>query len=479
MENKYEMNVGLEVHVELSTENKLFCRCKNSFGDEPNTNICPVCTGEPGTLPVLNEEALIYAVRTGLALNCKIAKSVCFDRKHYFYPDLPKGFQITQYRKPVAFKGNFNGVRIKELHMEEDAGKLTWNENRQLTLIDMNRCGVPLLEIVTEPDIHSPEEAESFLEYLRLTLKYIGVSDCKMQEGSMRADVNVSVRPAGSDKLGPRAEIKNMSSLSNISKAISYEYARQAEILKNGGKPTEETRRWDEDLEQSFVMRDKESASEYMYMAEPDIPKFDILPEILSAAKAEMPKLPLDRKRDYVGELGLSEYEAGVLIADKAVSDLFDEVAQNTGNPKGASNIILGPFMRVMNAENISSAEMLKKVTSDDLSAIIKMRTAGRINANVASELVDLVYSGGIDPEEYVTQKGLELITDREAIQKAVAEAMISDPKALGDLMNGIDKAAGPIIGRAMKLLEGRADPEIVVDTLNKVLEHLKANEGK
>ena len=416
---KYEIVCGLEVHVEMNTKTKIFCGCTTAFGGAPNTHTCPVCTGQPGALPVLNRAVVEGAMSTGLALGCEITRLTRFDRKNYFYPDLPKAYQISQLYAPICTGGGIavttdggeeKYIRLHEIHMEEDAGKLVHDPWTESTLCDYNRCGVPLMEIVTEPDFRSAHEVIDFLTKLRSTLQFLGVSDCKMQEGSIRADLNVSVRPAGSEKLGTRTEMKNMNSFKAIAKAIETEAARQIEVLEEGRAVKQETRRWDDNKDATFSMRSKEDAQDYRYFPEPDIPPLELSEEYLEGLRAEQPEMAEERKRRYQTQLGLPEYDAGIITGQKALVDFFEEVTALGVPAKEATNWMLGDMMRRLKEEELEPKDM--RLTPATLVKLIGMVQAGRINRNTASKVFRGIFAEDLDPEEWVTVHGLEQIRD-------------------------------------------------------------------
>ena len=469
----WETVIGLETHVELATKSKIFCACTTAFGGAPNTHCCPVCTGMPGALPVLNGKVVEYAVRAALALGCTVTRYSRFDRKNYFYPDLPKAYQISQLYLPIGRDGAVEAggrtVGIHELHMEEDAGKLIHDPWTEQTKIDYNRCGVPLIEIVTEPDFRTAEEVVAYLEWLRETLQYLGVSDCKMQEGSLRCDVNLSVRPAGSDTLGTRTELKNLSSFKAIRRAIGYEARRQIERLEAGGRVVQETRRWDENKDASYPMRSKEDAQDYRYFPEPDIPPLELSEEYLEGLRAEQPEMAGERKRRYQTQLGLPEYDAGIITGQKALVDFFEEVTALGVPAKEAANWMLGDMMRRLKEEELEPKDM--RLTPTTLVKLIGMVQAGRINRNTASKVFRGIFAEDLDPEEWVTVHGLEQIRDERVIAGAVARVLEEHPQSAADYRAGKEKALGFLMGRVMKELKGKADPGAVNALLKSRLE--------
>lgn len=461
----YETVIGLEVHVELATKSKIFCGCSTEFGGEPNTHVCPVCSGMPGTLPVLNKSVVEFAIAAGLALNCTITKRCKFDRKNYFYPDLPKAYQISQLYLPICRDGYVEietqagkkKIRIHEIHMEEDAGKLIHDPWDDCTLVDFNRCGVPLIEIVSEPDMRSAEEAVAYLEKLRLILQYLGVSDCKMQEGSMRADINLSVREIGSDKLGTRTEMKNMNSFKAIARAIEGESKRQIELLESGKKIIQETRRWDDNKDTSFAMRTKEDAQDYRYFPEPDLPPVIIDDEWISSIKTRQPELRDAKKLRYEKEFGLPAYDAAIITGSKHLADLFEETVALCNKPKEVSNWLMVETLRLLKEKEMEPEEIT--YTPQQLASIIKMVDEGRINRTVAKEVFEKVFCEGVDPEEYVKEHNLGLIADEELLKEVIRRIISENPQSVADYKKGKVKAMGFIVGQTMREMKGKADP--------------------
>lgn len=469
----WETVIGLEVHVELSTATKIFCGCTTEFGGEPNTHCCPICMGMPGTLPVLNKKVLEYALKAGLALNCEITRYNKFDRKNYFYPDLPKAYQISQLYLPFARNGYVDidaesgkkTIRIHEIHMEEDAGKLIHSETGNETYPDYNRCGVPLIEIVTEPDFRSAKEVVAYLEKLKSTLKYLGVSDCKMQEGSLRADVNLSVHRPG-EALGTRTEMKNINSFKAIERAIEYEAKRQIEVIENGGQIIQETRRWDDNHGKSFAMRSKENAQDYRYFPEPDIPPISISDELLERLKDEQPELCEEKKARYMKDFELSEYDAGKLTQDKIFADLFEETTKLCGEPKEVANWMLTQLLYEMNdkAVEIENLTISPKVFAE----FIKIIVAGKVNKNVGKEIFTHVFADGdnFDVNDYIIKNNLAMIDDASAIRDVVRKVIEENKTVAEEYRAGKTKVLGFLVGQCMKQLKGKANPE----TINKVL---------
>ena len=459
----YSLVCGLEVHTELLTNSKIFCSCSTKFGAEPNTQCCEICTGMPGTLPSLNKKVVELAVRAGLALNCEITKYNKFDRKNYFYPDLPKAYQISQLYLPICKNGyveindSINGgkkrVRIHEIHMEEDAGKLFHDGGK--TLIDYNRCGVPLLEIVSEPDIRSGEEAAEFAEKLRDILRFCGVSDCKMQEGSLRADVNVSVMKSGTEQFGTRTEMKNINSFRAIRAAVEAEVKRQIFVLENGGVIIQETRRWDENENTSYAMRVKEDAQHYKYFPEPDLPPIVLSDEYIDEIRRSLPELPDAKKERYITALGLSEYDADIICSEPAFVELFEETAAITDSPKDSANWIMGEVMRLLSATKTLPENM--SFNKSSLGEIINLLSDGKISRETAKEVFERVFLENISPTEYIRENDLFLKNDGELITAVAKSVIENNPKAVNEYRSGKEKAIGFLIGQAMKTLGKKA----------------------
>ncbi|MFR8010391.1 MAG: Asp-tRNA(Asn)/Glu-tRNA(Gln) amidotransferase subunit GatB [Clostridia bacterium] len=471
----YEMVIGLEVHTELATKTKIFCSCPTQFGGEPNTHVCEVCSGMPGTLPVLNKKVVEYAIRTGLATHCNITRLNKFDRKNYFYPDLPKAYQISQLYLPICTEGyvELTGgkkIRIKEIHMEEDAGKLLHDATPDGTLADYNRCGVPLLEIVSEPDFRSAEEVVDYIEKLRAILQFTGVSDCKMQEGSLRADINLSVREKGSDTLGVRTEMKNMNSLRAIARAINSEFERQAEILEDGGKVVQETRRWDDAKGESSGMRSKEDAQDYKYFPEPDLPPIVITDEQIEAIRAQMPELPEDKKRRYMEDLGLPEYDTGILTGSVALVELFETVSELCGDAKTTSNFIMGDVMRLLKDAGKQPEEM--DFDPAALATLIQLLNGKKISRQTARKVFEKVFSDHIDPEQYIKENKLEIVTDTGAIKPVVEKVIAANEKSVNEYKGGKTQALQYLIGQCMRELRGQAPAQEVTKMLRELLDN-------
>lgn len=480
---KYEAVIGLEVHTELQTTTKIFCGCKTSFGAEPNTNVCPVCLGLPGVLPVLNKRVLEFAVRAGLALNCEISRFSKFDRKNYYYPDLPKNFQTSQFDLPICERGHLdievNGekkqIRITRAHMEEDAGKLVHHgtsiTDSDYSLVDYNRTGTPLLEIVTEPDMRSAKEAVAYLEKMRAILQYIGISDCRMEEGSLRCDANVSVRPVGQKELGTKTEIKNINSFKGVEKAIEYEALRQAEILEDGGKIIQETRTWDEKEGVTKSMRTKEEANDYRYFPEPDLAPFTVSEEYIEDIRKTLPELPDERRERYIANFGLSSTDAQYMTNDKDTSDYFEKVVAAGADPKASVNWIMGEFASQLSNAGIEIAKA--PVTPENLAKLLALIAKGIISGKIAKKVFAEMWKDGADPEEIVKAQGLVQISDTGALKELVVKVIANNPKAVEDFKAGKKKAVGALVGQIMKETKGKANPKVINELLNDELKKL------
>lgn len=473
----FETVIGLEVHCELSTKTKIFCSCTTAFGGDPNTHCCPICSGIPGTLPVLNKNVVEYAIRAGLATNCAITKTNIFDRKNYFYPDLPKAYQISQLYYPICRNGHVDikadgkqkSIGIHEIHMEEDAGKLIHDPWDDCTLADYNRGGVPLIEIVSEPDFRSADEVIAYLEKLKSTLQYLGVSDCKMQEGSLRADINISVRPAGQTKLGTRTEMKNMNSFKAIARAIGSESRRQIEVIEEGGLVVQETRRWDDNKDASFPMRSKENAQDYRYFPDPNLPPVEISDEWIARVRAELPELAQAKRDRYVQEIGLPEYDAAMITSDKHMADFFEKTTAVCNEPKEVSNWIMGDIFRRIKEKETDPADMT--LQPESLAKIILLVKKGTINRNTAKSVFEAVFNDGVDPEAYVKEKGLEMVSDDGAVLAVITGVLESNWQSVSDYKSGKEKAFGFLVGQCMKQLKGKADPSVVNRLLKEALD--------
>lgn len=465
---EYEVVVGLEVHAELATSSKIYCNCTTEFGGEPNTHCCPVCTGMPGVLPVLNRKVVEYAVKAGLATNCTISPFSKQDRKNYFYPDLPKAYQTSQYDLPlctggfieVEAGGQVKKVGITRIHIEEDAGKLVHDEQGGDTLIDYNRCGVPLIEIVTEPDLRSAEEVKVFFEKLKAILEYTGVSDCKMQEGSLRADVNLSVRPKGQKEYGTRTEMKNLNSVRAIYRAVEGEARRQISELEYGGVIVQETRRWDDVKGESYSMRSKEDAHDYRYFPEPDLCPIVVDEAWLTRIKATIPELPNHKKKRYMKEYGIPEYDASLITGSKALADFFEAAAEKSGNVKAISNWIMGDLMKKLNDNHVDPSDI--PFGSGNLSKLIELIDANVISGKIAKQVFDLMWETGGDPAEIVEEHGLKVVTDDSVIRGVVLQVLEDNPKSLEEIKMGKTKSFGFLIGQIMRATGGKADPQVV-----------------
>ena len=471
----WETVIGLETHVELATKSKIFCSCSTQFGGGPNTHCCPVCMGMPGTLPVLNKTVLDYAVKAGLALNCSITRHTKFDRKNYFYPDLPKAYQVSQLYSPLCRNGwvdiGNRSIRIHEIHMEEDAGQLTHDSVTGLSHADYNRCGVPLIEIVTEPDFRNADEVIAYLEHLKLTLQYLGVSDCKMQEGSLRCDVNLSVRPEGSEILGTRTEMKNLGSFKAIAKAIEYEAERQIEVLESGGTVLQETRRWDEEQNISISMRTKEDAKDYRYFPEPDIPPIDLSEDDLERLRSAQPELAHEKRVRYMTDWNLPEYDAQMLTGDKALAEFFEACVALGAAPKQVSNWILGECLRRLSSDGLEPKDI--PISPATLVRLIALVKEGKLNRNTAVRVFDAVFSDDGDVDSYVAEHGLEQVSDTGLVKAVVEKILAANPQSVNDYKSGKEKAFGFLVGQTMRELKGQASPQVVNETLHSLLEQI------
>ena len=477
----YEAVIGLEVHSELKTNTKIFCGCSTTFGGEQNTNVCPVCLGLPGVLPVINEKVVEFAIKAGLALNCQINGFSKFDRKNYYYPDLPKNFQTSQYDLPIAENGYLDievdgktkRIGITRIHMEEDAGKLVHSGNTindsDTACVDYNRTGVPLIEIVSEPDMSSPEEARAYMEKIKQILEYIDVSHCKMEEGNLRADVNVSLRKVGETKLGIRAEMKNLNSFKMIQSALEYEIERQTEILDDGGKVIQETRTWDEAKGITVSMRSKEAAHDYRYLPEPDLVPIVTSPEMIEEIRKQLPELPDSRKKRLMEDCGLSEYDTNILISTIEMATYFDEVISHKADPKLAANWMMGDLAKNLNAEGIAIAN--SPVKAEKLAGLIELINKGTISSKIAKTVFDEMWKTGDDAAKIVQDKGLVQITDTKEIEAIVDAVLAANQKAVEDYKGGNAKAIGALVGQVMKQSKGKANPAMVNELLQQKLQ--------
>lgn len=467
----YEIVIGLEVHSELKTKSKIFCGCSTQFGSEQNTNVCPVCLGLPGVLPVINEKVVEFAIRAGLALNCEILPFSKFDRKNYYYPDLPKNFQTSQYDLPIAVNGyldievdgQIKRIGITRVHMEEDAGKLVHSgtiNKSDYALVDYNRTGVPLIEIVSEPDIRTPEEAKAYLEKLKAILQYIDVSDCKMEEGSLRCDANISLRPRGTEPFGTKAEIKNLNSFRSVQRGLEYEAIRQEQVLEEGGRVIQETRSWDEAKGVTLSMRSKEQADDYRYFPEPDLVPIIVDPAKVEEIRNGLPELPDARQKRLSQDYGLSSYDAGIITASKAMADYFDEAVQHKIDAKAAANWLMGEVSKHLNTAGLPIEEC--PVAPARLAGMIALIEKGTISGKIAKTVFEEMWSTGKDADTVVKEKGLVQITDEGAIIGIVEAVIAANPQSVEDFKAGKDKAIGFLVGQIMKQTKGRANPELV-----------------
>ena len=473
----YETVIGLEVHVELATKSKIFCGCTTQFGGDPNTHVCPVCSGMPGTLPVLNKQVVEFAMAAGHALNCTITQKSKFDRKNYFYPDLPKAYQISQLYLPICKDGGIESeteagkktVRLHEIHMEEDAGKLVHDPWEDCTLVDYNRCGVPLIEIVSEPDMRSAEEVIAYLEKLRLILQYLGVSDCKMQEGSLRADINLSVREVGAKEFGTRTEMKNMNSFKAIARAIEGERKRQIELIEDGRKVIQETRRWDDNKDTSFAMRSKEDAQDYRYFPEPDLPPIEISDEWLLSIKNRQPELRDEKMQRYEKEFDIPTYDASIITGSKHLADLFEETVALCGKPKEVSNWLMVETMRLLKEQEMEPEAI--SFTPAQLSALIMLVDGNKINRTVAKEVFEKIFKENVNPQEYVEKNGLGMVNDDGLLRTTIEKIVADSPQSVADYKSGKVKAMGFLVGQTMKEMKGKADPGMINQIVKEILD--------
>lgn len=468
MSRQYETVIGLEVHVELATKTKIFCSCSTEFGGAPNTHTCPVCTGMPGALPVLNRQVVEYALAVGLAVNCEINQYCRFDRKNYFYPDNPQNYQISQLYLPICHDGfvetwtaaGKKKVGIHEIHMEEDAGKLIHDEWEDCSLVDYNRSGVPLIEIVSEPDMRSADEVIAYLEKLRLIIQYLGASDCKLFEGSMRADVNLSVREAGASEFGTRTEMKNLNSFKAIARAIEGERKRQIELLEEGKKVVQETRRWDDNKESSRAMRSKEDAKDYRYFPDPDLPPVTISDAWIQEIKDRQPELKTEKMARYQEEYGLSAYDADIITGAKHMADIFEATVSLCGKPKEAANWLMVEAMRLLKEEGQEPEAI--RFSPENLAKLIVLVDNGTINRTVAKEVFEKIFAEDIDPEAYVEENGLKVVNDEGALRAVIREVIAANPQSVTDYHNGKERARGFLVGQTMRAMKGKADPAMV-----------------
>lgn len=471
---EYIPSIGLEVHVQLKTRTKMFCACPVHDEGEPNTAVCPVCLGLPGAMPVMNREAIRQTVKTGLMIGSRISRRSTFDRKNYFYPDMPKNFQISQQAAPLCIGGAVEidagggrkTIRVNHIHQEEDAAKITHMENS--SEIDFNRASTPLMELVTEPDLSSPDEAIAFLTALKEMLIYAGISDCNLEMGQVRCDVNSSVRPSGTDKLGVKCEIKNMNTFRGIHRALAYELERQVDVLRNGGRLVQETRRWDDAAGITLPMRSKEYAHDYRYFPEPDLPPVLLDEATVELWRAELPELPAARRARFMADYGLPEYDAGVLVADKGVAEFFEAVAKTSGNFKAASNWVMGEVLRALGEKGMTIEGA--KITPRALAGLISLVEAGTIHMTAAKEVFQVLFDEGGEPAAIVEMKGLAQVSDTGAIDRFAEEAIAKNPKVAEDFRGGKEAALKFLVGQVMKLSRGKANPQLAAEALRKQL---------
>ena len=477
---QYETVIGLEVHVELATKTKIFCGCSTEFGGAPNTHTCPVCTGMPGSLPVLNKKVVEFAIKAGLAANCHIHQYCKFDRKNYFYPDNPQNYQISQLYLPICYDGAVEietsagkkTVRIHEMHMEEDAGKLIHDEWEDCSLVDYNRSGVPLIEIVSEPDMRSSEEVIAYLEKLRCMMQYLGVSDCKLQEGSMRADVNLSVREVGAEEFGTRTEMKNLNSFKAIARAIEGERERQIELIEEGKVVTQETRRWDDNKEYSYAMRSKEDAKDYRYFPDPDLPPIHISDAWIEKIKAEQPELREVKQARYQEEYGLPAYDAGILTESRHLAGLFEETAAIYGNAKKTANWFMGEVLRLTKDKAMDPEQV--SFSPKHLADLLVMVEKSEVSPQNAKKVFEKVFEEDIDPVAYIEEHGLKIVEDTGLLEETINRILDANPGPLSELLGGKDKVMGFFVGQIMKEMKGKANPASVRETLMKEVEKRK-----
>lgn len=476
MAKQYETVIGLEVHVELATKTKIFCSCSTEFGGAPNTHTCLVCTGMPGSLPVLNKQVVEYAAAIGLATNCEITRVCKFDRKNYFYPDNPQNYQISQLYLPIARNGYVEievgdrkkKIRIHEMHMEEDAGKLIHDEWDDTSLVDYNRSGVPLVEIVSEPDMRSAEEVIAYLEKLRLIIQYLGASDCKLQEGSMRADVNLSVREAGTEKFGTRTEMKNLNSFKAITHAIEGERQRQIDLIEAGRPVIQETRRWDDNKESSHAMRSKEDAQDYRYFPEPDLVPIVIGDEWIEEIRARQPEFRTEKLERYKKEFDIPQYDAEIITGSKKLADIFEATTAICGKPKKVSNWLMVETLRLLKDRDMEPEKL--SFSPENLAKLIALTEAGTINSSVAKEVFEKIFDEDIDPDKYVEEHGLKTVNDTGALQEVLKKVIADNPQAVADYRGGKEKALGALVGQTMKAMKGKANPGMVNQMLREML---------
>ncbi len=472
---EYETVIGLEVHVELATKTKIFCGCSTAFGAQPNAHTCPVCTGMPGSLPVLNKQVVEYAAAVGIATECEITSYSKFDRKNYFYPDNPQNYQISQLYEPICRNGRVEietdagakFVGIHEIHMEEDAGKLIHDEWEDISYVDYNRSGVPLIEIVSEPDMRSAQEVIAYLEKLRMMIQYLGASDCKLQEGSMRADVNLSVRPVGEKQFGTRTEMKNLNSFKAITRAIENERNRQIDLLEAGEAVVQETRRWDDAKEYSYAMRSKEDAQDYRYFPEPDLVPIVISDQWLDEIRARQPELRDERRQRYKQQYGLPDYDADIITSSKKMADIFEEASEICQKPKKVSNWLMGETMRLLKESGQDPDELT--LDAAKLAKVVELADSGALTNTAAKEVFEEVFKNNADPQAYMEEKGLKTVSDEGALKSMIEQVIKDNPQSVEDYRSGKQKAIGFLVGQTMKAMQGKANPGLV----NRILKEL------
>lgn len=478
MAKVYETVIGLEVHVELATKTKIFCGCSTAFGGAPNAHTCPVCTGMPGSLPVLNRKVVEHAMAVGLATNCTITQNCKFDRKNYFYPDNPQNYQISQLYLPICRNGHVDieledgsikPIRIHEIHMEEDAGKLIHVEGQKVSLVDYNRSGVPLIEIVSEPDMRNAGEVIAYLEKLRLIIQYLGASDCKLQEGSMRADVNLSVREVGAKEFGIRTEMKNLNSFSGIERAIEAEKERQIALIEAGEEVIQETRRWNDDKGFSYAMRSKEDAKDYRYFPDPDLVSVQISDEWILNVRSRQPEFKTEKMKRYKEEFQIPDYDINIITDSKKLADIFEETTAICNNPKKVSNWLMVETMRILKEKSMDAEDIT--FSPVNLAKLINLAEAGTINSSVAKEVFEKIFDSDIDPDKYVEENGLKQVNDEGALRKAVEEVIEANPQSVADYKSGKEKAIGFLVGQTMKIMKGKANPGMVNQMLKEILD--------
>ena len=477
MTKEYETVIGLEVHVELATKTKIFCGCSTAFGGAPNTHTCPVCAGMPGSLPVLNKQVLNYAIAVGLATNCDITRYGKFDRKNYFYPDNPQNYQISQLYLPICRNGKVEieteeggkkFVGIHEIHMEEDAGKLIHDDFWDASLVDYNRSGVPLIEIVSEPDMRSAAEVIAYLEKLRMTIQYLGASDCKLQEGSMRADVNISVREVGATEFGTRTEMKNLNSFKAIEHAIEGEKRRQIDLIESGEKVVQETRRWDDNASESYPMRSKEDAKDYRYFPDPDLVPIVVTDEMISEIKALEPEFREAKIERYKKEFDIPEYDINIITGDKKLADIFEGASAICNNPKAVSNWLMGETLRILKEKSMDAGQII--FSAENLAKLVELTDKGVLNSTKAKEVFEKMFDKNIDPQRYVEDNNLATVSDEGELRTVLEQVIADNEKIVADYRGGKEKALGALVGATMKVMKGKADPGIVNKLLKEML---------